>query len=247
MKLSDSIYMIGSGDAGFSMTNEFDCTMYLVDCGESCALIDAGAGVDIDPILKNICQDGFVPEQISHILLTHGHGDHAGGAWALAQACGAAVYAMEPAAGFIQEGNTQALSLEAAIRAGVYGSDYVFHACSVHAVQDGDILHIGNRNITVIAAEGHSAGHCCYLMDENGKSALFSGDAIITGGKISLQPIWDCELNKYVNTVRKLGKIRPDMLFPGHGCVSLDRGYRHIDKANERLDILLMPSNFIGE
>ena len=247
MKLSDTIYMVGSGDAGFSITNEFDCTMYLIDCCETCVLIDAGAGVDIAPILSTIREDGFEPERISHILLTHGHGDHAGGAWALAQACGAEVYAMEPAAEFIREGNIEALSLEPAIRAGVYGPDYAFHACPVHSVKNGDVLHIGNRNITVIASEGHSAGHCCYLMDENGKRALFAGDSIIAGGKVSLQAIWDCELNKYVDTIRRLGKIHPDMLFPGHGCVVLNRGYLHIDKANERLDTLALPKNFIGE
>ena len=26
MKLMDSVYMVGSGTAGFSMTNAFDCT-----------------------------------------------------------------------------------------------------------------------------------------------------------------------------------------------------------------------------
>ena len=87
MKLMDSVYMVGSGTAGFSMTNAFDCTVYLVDGKDELALIDAGVGVQPERIIKQIERDGFAPAQIGKILLTHGHGDHAGGAYALSKAC----------------------------------------------------------------------------------------------------------------------------------------------------------------
>lgn len=78
MKLMDSVYMVGSGTAGFSMTNAFDSTVYLVDGKDELALIDAGVGVQPERIIKQIERDGFDPAQIGKILLTHGHGDHAG-------------------------------------------------------------------------------------------------------------------------------------------------------------------------
>ena len=86
MKLMDSVYMVGSGTAGFSMTNAFDCTVYLVDGKDELALIAAGVGVQPERIIKQIERDGFDPAQIGKILLTHGHGDHAGGAYALSKA-----------------------------------------------------------------------------------------------------------------------------------------------------------------
>ena len=72
MKLMDSVYMVGSGTAGFSMTNAFDCTVYLVDGKDELALIDAGVGVQPERIIKQIERDGFDPAQIGKILLTHG-------------------------------------------------------------------------------------------------------------------------------------------------------------------------------
>ena len=135
MKLMDSVYMVGSGTAGFSMTNAFDCTVYLVDGKDELALIDAGVGVQPERIIKQIERDGFDPAQIGKILLTHGHGDHAGGAYALSKACGATVYAMEPAAEFIRKGDIHALSLESAIEAGVYEAGYRFMPCAVEPLE----------------------------------------------------------------------------------------------------------------
>ena len=51
MKLMDSVYMVGSCTAGFSMTNAFDCTVYLVDGKVELALIDAGVGVQPERII----------------------------------------------------------------------------------------------------------------------------------------------------------------------------------------------------
>lgn len=59
MKLMDSVYMVGSGTAGFSMTNAFDCTVYLVDGKDELALIDAGVGVQPERIIKQIERDGL--------------------------------------------------------------------------------------------------------------------------------------------------------------------------------------------
>ena len=247
MRLTDSIHIVASGDSGFSLTNAFDCTVYLVDCGSSCVLIDAGMGVEPELILREIQAAGFAPEQVSHILLTHGHGDHAGGAAALSARCNAAVYAMEPAAGFIREGNTDALSLTQALEAGVFERSYVFTPCDVQPLTAGHTLRIGDKVFEVVAAEGHCAGHCCFLVEENAGRVLFSGDAIQCGGKIALQAIWDCDLQKYVDTVRRLGMLHPDVLLPGHGCVALNRGWKHIERANTILDTLALPKNSIGE
>ena len=247
MKLTDSIHIVASGDAAFSLTNAFDCTVYLIDGGDECALIDAGVGVQVDLILDQICEAGIEPAQIRSIFLTHGHGDHAGGAYALATACGAKVYAMQPAADFMTNGDTDALSLTPAIEAGVYEEGYTFKACPVTPVADGDVLKVGQYTLQVVASEGHSAGHCCYVLEADGQKALFVGDAIQCGGKIALQAIWDCDLQKYVDTIHRLNAIKPDLLLPGHGCVALNRGYLHIEKAEKILETLALPKNCIGE
>ena len=69
----------------------------------------------------------------------------------------------------------------------------------------------------------------------------------LSGGKIALQAIWDCDLQKYVDTIHRLNAIKPDLLLPGHGCVALNRGYLHIEKAEKILETLALPKNCIGE
>ena len=245
MKLMDSVYMVGSGTAGFSMTNAFDCTVYLVDGKDELALIDAGVGVQPERILKQIERDGFAPAQIGKILLTHGHGDHAGGAYALSKACGATVYALEPAAEFIRKGDIHALSLEPAIEAGVYEAGYRFMPCAVEPLEPNQEIRVGQVTLKVIPTEGHSAGHCSYWGEIDEKTVLFAGDAIQCDGKIALQAIWDCDLQRYVETIHRLNTLKPDVLLPAHGRFALENGALPIQKAEDKLKTLALPPNSI--
>lgn len=247
MRLSDAVHVVASGESGFSLTNPFDCTVYLIDGGDECALIDAGVGVETERIMEQIDQSGVDPCRIRRILLTHGHGDHAGGAARLSRLLNAHVYAMEPAAKFIREGDIDRLSLTQAIQAGVYEKEYVFHPCPVEPLTDGQVIQVGNKRLQVISSEGHSAGHCCYLLEDEGRRWLFAGDAVQCGGKIALQAIWDCDLQKYVATLRRLNTLRPDALLPAHGAFALNRGYVHLNKACAILNTLALPKNTIGE
>lgn len=247
MRISERIYIVGSGDAGIGISHALDCTVYFIDGGSECALIDAGAGIDTKTILANICADGFSPEQIGKILLTHAHADHAGGASAMSEACAAQVYALAPANTFVQNADLKALSLEEAIKAGIYGENYRFQACPTQALHDGDRIAVGDISVTVHKAEGHCDGHCCYTMQEQGDTVLFAGDSVFCGGKIALQAIWDCDLQKYTETIRRLARLHPDKLLPSHGCFALHRGYIHTDHAVECLNALMLPKSTIGE
>lgn len=80
MKLLPSIYLVGSGSTGIYLTNYLDCNVYLVDCKTEYVLIDSGAGYDIKPLLSEINRIVRSDKPLSSILLTHHHGDHAGGA-----------------------------------------------------------------------------------------------------------------------------------------------------------------------
>src|SRR5438309_7277001 len=80
MKLLERVHLVGSGSNGFDLTDAYDCHVYLVDGGDELALIDVGAGIGAEAIVENVRRDGFDPSLIGHLILTHGHADHAGAA-----------------------------------------------------------------------------------------------------------------------------------------------------------------------
>lgn len=248
MKICDRIYIVGSGYSGFSISNEYDCTVYLVDCGivesrRQLILIDAGMGIDTERILDNIRHEGFDPEDIRAVLLTHGHGDHSGGAYELKTATGAEIFALSPTDAYITAGDVQAISLDGAIRTGMFSDDYRYQACPVTKLSDNQTLHIGDLIFTVLRTEGHCIGHAAYLMELNGKKIVFSGDSLFAQGKISIQAIWDCNLQAYMETCKLLDALHIDVLLPAHGPFALNEGYRHIKAATDRIADLAVPDN----
>lgn len=247
MRLNEQIWIVASGDSGFGLSHPADCTVYLIDGGTESALIDTGSGLDIEIIEKNIEKTGHNLKDIKKIFLTHGHGDHAGGAWKLSQDCGARIFALEETASYVSQGDKNALSINAAIAAGIYEENFPFHACQVTPLRDGQIIQVGELEIEAIRSEGHCIGHSCYLTAIHKKTVLFSGDSVYYGGKISLQAIWDCNLGAYVKTCLRLAKIRPEVFLPAHGGIAMGRGYLHIDKAAETIKTLGIPKNTIGE
>ncbi len=243
MRLQERIWIAASGDSGFGLSHPVDCTVYLIDGGREAALIDAGCGLGTEELEENIEKTGHSLSDIKKIFLTHGHGDHAGGAWKLSQDCGAQVLALEETACYVTAGDRKALSIDAAVAAGVYEEGYPFHACPVTPLRDGQVIQVGDLEIKAVRTDGHCIGHCCYQTTIDQKTVLFSGDSVYYGGKISLQPIWDCDLAAYVKTCLRLAKIRPDVFLPAHGAISLGRGYLHTDKAAQAIRALGIPKN----
>lgn len=96
-----------------------------------------GEGAVVDP--------GFAPERLAalageqgvrltHLLITHGHGDHVGGAAALAAATGAVIHAgpQERVAG-------------------------------AEPVAEGEVFALGAQRLLAFHTPGHTPGHFCYL------------------------------------------------------------------------------------
>ncbi|MEG0260129.1 MAG: MBL fold metallo-hydrolase [Lysinibacillus sp.] len=243
MRINNRIHLIGSGDYGFNLTNKYDCNIYLIDGGNSLALIDAGAGIETERIINEIKDAGFDPLQVDFIFLTHAHADHAGGAYELSKQCDAVLYGLADTARFVSTGDTEAISLSAAIKAGIYPSNYHFPSCPVTPINDGEKFQVGDLKIHAIETLGHSDGHASYYMEYAGKRCLFGGDLIFGGGKISLQATWDCRLTEYEQSIRKVSELKIDSLFPGHFIFICNDAHHHIETAVSQLNQLAIPKN----
>lgn len=246
MRLTNRVYLVGSGTVGFDMTHPLDCHVYLIDGGDELALIDGGIGMATDDILRNAEEDGLDTDKIKYIILTHGHVDHAGGTAAMVRKLGCQAVASKETANFIRNGDEEGVSLSFAKQAGFYPADYVFEACPVQVIlKEGDTLQVGDLQIEAFETPGHCCGMLSLQMKTDGKTYLFVGDTVFWGGKIILQNIYDCNIQDYQASVKKLSKLSVDVFLPGHLAFSLKNGQRHINAAAEAFQKLMVPENLV--
>ncbi|MGH2461800.1 MAG: MBL fold metallo-hydrolase [Chloroflexota bacterium] len=242
MRLAERIYLVGSGRNGFGMSDRFDCHVYLLDGASELALIDCGAGMGLDQILANVRADGLDPGRVKQLILTHAHGDHAGGAARVKSTLDVKIASSSEAARWLRDGDEDAISLGAAKRAGIYPSDYRLEPCPIDVeVGDGDRIRVGDLELLVYDSPGHALGHRSYLLNEPGRRFLFAGDAIFAGGRVVLQTTWDCSIQQSVATIQKLAGLQADALLAGHGALVLADAAHHFALASAWIDRLLPP------
>lgn len=116
-------------------------------------LIDGGSPESPAQIAAHIRQLGFKVEDIKYILNSHEHFDHAGGIAALQAMSGATVLSSHAGAAVLASGtpskaDPQYGSLPASMPA----------VARVRAVDDGEVLSLGDLRITAHYTPGHTAG-----------------------------------------------------------------------------------------
>ena len=232
MQIEPDVYLVGSGSAGFDLTDPFDCNIYLFDSGAGYVLFDAGTGMGTGEILHVCRRDGIALDQIKHLFLTHAHGDHSGGALHLRRQLPIQVYAAARTAQILTAGDEEAISLPMARAGGIYPADYIYEACPVENVlSDGQVIEIGALTVETIATPGHSHDHTSYLVTCQGKRYLVGGDAIFFGGKVVWQNTYDCSVPDTNRSIQRLATYDFDALLAGHLNFTLRNGKRHIETA----------------
>jgi hydroxyacylglutathione hydrolase len=246
VRLTQRISVVGGGATGLGISHSLDPNVYLLSGGEELALVDAGAGWGEDRILDNVRSLGYEPERIRHIFLTHAHADHAGGAASLAERLGAQVYLSELEREALATADEEALGLSIARRNGFYPEDYRLHPCKVDVTLRGDErLRCGDLELVVIPTPGHSTGSVCFLVDTGEGAALFAGDTVFAGGRISLIVAPGSDLLAMQVSVAHLGGLNVASLLPGHGIFPLQGGQEHIDRAIEAFSTMVPPRSIL--
>lgn len=238
-RLTERVHLVG----GVDHSHDLDCHVYLVDGGGELALVDAGGGRAAAVIVENVRVAGYDPGAIRHLLLTHGHGDHAAGAAALAALLdGVRVHASAPVRRWLAEGDDAAVSIDVARAAGMYPPDFTLEPCTADGeLAGGGTVRVGELELEVLDTPGHCAGHVSLVVDDGGRRDLLAGDAVFAGGRVALQPIYDCSLAEQVTTLRMLRGLEVDGLLAGHGEPVLADARTHIAHANAALDELRIP------
>lgn len=242
MQISKRLFLVGSEQ--FAISHLLDCNCYVLDYGSGLALIDTGLGLGVDDITRNIIESGFKLRDLSHILITHAHLGHWGGAARLRELTGAQIWAPIDAKYWMEhpeEDRTISQNLER----GRWPADLACRSCQPdHVFSDGDSIRLGNNQIRAIVVQGHTKDSTCFLWETEGRRALFTGDVVFYGGAIGLINAAGSSLDDYRRDMQKLGNLNVDMLLPGHSVFVLRNGQKHIDRAIRKLSDFVLPDMF---
>ena len=242
MRLHQGIHLVGGGDLGFGMSHQADGHMYAVESEGEIALIDVGTGLDRRSVIDELREDGLHAGAVRHLVVTHYHGDHAGGLAAWRKLTDGRTYAGRDGVAAIEAGDEAATGLAAGRAAGIYPSEYRQEPCSIdEPLDDGAAISVGRLRLFAIATPGHCRGHTSYLLALPDRVFLFSGDAVFWGGTVALQNVPDCSIAESARSLEKLAALEFDALLPGHLTLSLTNGRRHIELAAERFRALKVP------
>ncbi len=205
---------------------------YAIRHENALTLIDCGMPADFDSVLECLNYWGLGELPIKHVLLTHGHRDHAGNAKKL-QEMGAVIYVhSEDAPQMLKGGLTPEMypgPVELAFDMPPVEADVLF--------KDGDILDIEGEKIKVIGAPGHTPGSVVFSWETDGKVLFFTGDTCSCAGETADEVIlgWkgDPEYHAptYLRTLNMLFKSRPDIVLGGHGFPRMRDGYKVLRNA----------------
>ncbi len=192
---------------GLGVVRAWGVNSYLLREGSSTYLIDSGLIERAPAIVKAIRAAGMRVEDLTHILLTHQHSDHAGGAAFLQWRSDATVACHERDADAV-EGK--------APRLGPWFARTFFrtHPVAVdRRLKDGDAI----GPFTVVHLPGHTPGSVAFY--HASRKILFAGDAVVTSrGRATLSSPWATyDRDEAIRSLEKLTKLSIDVLVPGHG------------------------------
>lgn len=154
----------------------------LIETDDGLLLVDAGWPNKTEAIFSAVQESGHNPADIRHLVLTHGHVDHAGSAAEVRRRTGARTYAHAADLELISKGEGErpgttvtpgiipALAYRFFIKPG--GTTYEPFPVD-QTLQDGEMLPMAN-DIEVIHSPGHCSGHIALLLRPEG--ILIAGD-----------------------------------------------------------------------
>jgi glyoxylase-like metal-dependent hydrolase (beta-lactamase superfamily II) len=172
--LGDGIWAI---DTGF-MRPLFDASHLIVEDGRA-AFVDVATSFSVPRLLAALEGRGLSPEDVDHVIVTHVHLDHAGGAGELLRQLPAAKLVVHPRGvrhmvdpSALVEGSSAVFG-EEVVRE-VYGEVVPVDPNRILEAPDGLHLELNGRRLHFFDTPGHARHHVC-VWDEVSRS-FFTGD-----------------------------------------------------------------------
>ncbi len=198
-RLLGNVHMVGGPD----LSDPRDCLCYLVASARARVLIDCGAGPSARRILDLVGKAVGLPP--THLLLTHGHIDHAGGAAEIKRLCDCQVLIHGLDAGILAQGDRERSAAQwYGLRLEPLEADQI--------LDDGYNLDLGSGlDLHVLHTPGHTPGSVSAWCQVEGQKVLFGQDV---HGPFS--PAFGSDLGHWRQSMRRLLELKADILAEGH-------------------------------
>ena len=192
---------------------------YLIRMGDSVVLVESGPGSTLSSLLSGLANEGLSPRDVTHVLLTHIHLDHAGASGWLAKQ-GAEIYVHPVGAPHLI--NPERLIASASRIYGdrmesLWGEFLPVPADRLKVAKDAEAIKIGAAEFLPINTPGHAEHHYAWLFED----MVFCGDVggvRIPGYQYLRVPMPPPELHieRWKNSLKSLRNIKPARLAPTH-------------------------------
>jgi glyoxylase-like metal-dependent hydrolase (beta-lactamase superfamily II) len=192
---------------------------YLIPHSSGLVLVECGPGSTLSALEAALGEGGYTPRDVTHVLLTHIHLDHAGAAGWLAHQ-GAEVY-VHPVGAPHMLSPEKLLASAARIYGdkmeALWGEFLPVPEARLKVAQDLQEIAIGNLRFTPVNTPGHAEHHYAYLFED----LCFSGDVggvRIPGFQYLRVPMPPPELHleRWRESVKKLQTLDFQRIAPTH-------------------------------
>ncbi len=192
---------------------------YLIRHNDAVVLIESGPGSTLPALEAALANEHLTPRDITHVLLTHIHLDHAGAAGWLSQQ-GAEIYVHPNGAAHML--NPEKLIASATRIYGdrmekLWGEFLPVEQNQLKVPQDAEEIVIGSLRFVAINTPGHAEHHYSYLFED----ICFSGDVggvRIPGYQYLRAPMPPPELHfeRWLDSIARLRKEKITRIAPTH-------------------------------
>jgi len=217
---------------------------YLIRSGDAIVLVESGPGSTRAGLEAGLANEGLSPGDVTHLLLTHIHLDHAGAAGWLARQ-GAEVYVHPVGAPHML--NPEKLVASATRIYGdrmdsLWGEFLPVPENKLHIPNDGEEIQIGNLRFLPINTPGHAEHHYAYIFED----ICFPGDVggvRIPGYQYLRVPMVPPELHleRWHDSMKRLRAQKFARIAPTHFGIYDDPDWQlhEVDKGLDEAEIWL--------
>lgn len=173
------------------------------DDNNTCAVVDCGG--QAEKVAEFIEEKHLTP---THMLLTHGHGDHIGGVEGFLKLYPQVKVAMAPEDLEMISDRQKSMADPCGCEQSVFTPDIL--------VKEGDVIKVGDMDFHVLKTPGHTEGGVTYIKG----NMMFTGDTLFQGS-MGRTDLYGGSEEKMMASLRRLGQIEGYyVVLPGHGMAS---------------------------